>query len=210
MGRKKRTKAEREEALIVVARMFRQGYTHNEIAKVCEVSRPQVIYDLKTLHKRWSERTTLDLDVIKRGELEKLDLLEREAWQAWEASKQDDVTKTDEYRTGDTDTKKNGALSREVRRGQVGDPRFLERVQAAQTARAKLLGLDSPVKLAATDIMGEHDLLAMSDGKLLEALTGFVQEKTAKAEAIDIPFTEEMEPQDPEETETQESVDNSA
>jgi hypothetical protein len=143
MAARKRTKSQRERDLVITAEMYIAGKTQAAIAKKVGVSRPQITKDLAEIQRYWRKTTTLLIDDHKAIQLAKLDRLEAECWDAWEASQQPSTVK--EAR----DTKAGqypgrSAMTREV--SSAGDPRFLEAIGRCIERRCKILGLDSPTK----------------------------------------------------------------
>src|SRR5215472_17307211 len=72
-----------------VASMYLQGKYQDEIAKVVKVDRGTVSRDLKVVQEEWLKSGVMDLNVVKARELAKNDEVERQAWAAWERSRQD-------------------------------------------------------------------------------------------------------------------------
>jgi hypothetical protein len=130
-----------------VAELFLQGIKRQEeLARRLGVDRSTVSRDLKVLNTRWKEAAVRDLDAAKGQELERLDMLERQYWAAWERSMQPRETTTTEQTTGDAERVK-AALRKDE---QTGDPRYLAGVQWCVEQRCKILGLIAPQKIAPT------------------------------------------------------------
>lgn len=120
-----------------VAALYLQGKWQTEIAQLVGISQQQVSYDLKLLQKRWYQESIADIDQRKAIELQRIDKIECECWEAYERSKQPrEVTVTEA-------TKGPYATRKATRRleGQVGDPRFLERIQKCIDQRCQILGI---------------------------------------------------------------------
>ena len=118
-----------------VAHLYTQGFTQMHIAERLGVSQATVSGDLKRVEKQWRADAVRDFDHCREHELQKLSLIEQEAWQAWERSQKPqqsaDLTGDDSSRP----TKKRI-------RNQYGDPRFLALVNQCIATRRALLGLD--------------------------------------------------------------------
>jgi hypothetical protein len=149
-GKPKRHWFEREEHLKRTAALYLQGKTQADIGRELGVSRGQIWYDLKEIRARWQEQCIRDYDKIAAQELERIDLLESEAWAAWERSKlprETSITATEREAVGvgleSIETKHKAQLRKE---GQCGDPRFLERIAWCISERAKILGGYAPTK----------------------------------------------------------------
>ncbi len=94
-----------------------------------------------------------DLVALRQHELDKLDEIEREAWEQWYRSTQDAESRTE------AETK-DGTFVTERKEGQSGNPALLDKIIKASERRAKLLGLDAPEKLAVSgnldiDVFGQ-------------------------------------------------------
>jgi len=131
------------------------------IAAALNVSQMTISKDLKTLIGRWQDSALMDVDAAKSEELARINRLELEYWNAWEASKRDKESTVAEKTTG-TDTRTKAVKRAE---GQVGNPSFLAGVQWCIDRRCKLLGLDAPTKIAPTDPSGtkEYDNITDDD-----------------------------------------------
>jgi hypothetical protein len=131
-----------------VAELFLRGVRRQgELARRVGVERSTVSRDLKALNARWKEAALRDLDAAKGQELERIDQLEREAWEAWDKSKQAHETTTTEQTTGGDRDHTKAAIRKE---DQTGDPRYLAAVQWCIDKRCEVLGLNAPHKVAPT------------------------------------------------------------
>jgi hypothetical protein len=150
-----------------VAALFLQGVKRQgELAQRLGVDRSTVSRDLKVLNARWKEAAVRDLDAAKGQELERLDLLESEYWQAWEKSKQAHEVATTEQTTGGAGERVKEALRSEE---QTGDPRYLAGVERCIEQRCKLLGLNAPTETRLTGKDGgpiQHETQATVDWSL--------------------------------------------
>lgn len=128
-----------------VSNLYRRGYAFVEIAKLVDVHPNTITDDLKALKAEWRETRLMNMDEAIAEQLAKIDLTEREAWDAWEKSKQDAklFSKTDDSGTDEGGPR---TITRRERRGQYGDPRFHDVVLKCIAQRCKLLGLEPPEK----------------------------------------------------------------
>jgi hypothetical protein len=125
-----------------VAELFLRGIRRQgELAGRVGVNRSTISRDLKALNIRWKESGIRDLDAAKGQELERIDLLEREAWAAWEKSKNGHETTTTEQTTTPQGERNKAAIRRE---DQPGDPRYLETIRWCINKRCEILGLNAP------------------------------------------------------------------
>ena len=138
---KTRTKAERETHLGKVTDFYCQGVRQCDIAVKLGVDPSQIAYDLRILMGRWQKASTAKIDQWKATELERINNLEREYWDAWQASIESGVKVSKERKVGNEVV----TVKQEVTKAS-GDPRFLSGVQWCIERRCKLLGLDEPDK----------------------------------------------------------------
>lgn len=131
-----------------VAELYVKSWTQFAIAEELGISQPTVSCDLKAVRKQWLESSIRDFDALRERELQKLDLLEREAWAAWERSQQP-AESTKVTQDG------SGKVAQKTVQHQDGDPRYLDQVHKAIAARRALLGLDAPTRIAPTSPDGE-------------------------------------------------------
>jgi hypothetical protein len=106
--------------------------------------RSTISRDLAAIKEQWRKSAVRDFDEAKGRELDKLDLVEKEAWLAWERSKEEGSRKRT---TGD------GEETTKEKRD--GNPSFLEAVLKCIAKRCAILGLDSPLKVAPTTPDGQ-------------------------------------------------------
>jgi hypothetical protein len=151
-GRKGRSPDQIRRDRAEVARLYLQRWTQAEIGAKLGLSRQQVGYDLGAVRLEWLESSVMDFNARKAEELARIDRLERECWDAWEASKKGKETTTSEQTTGGRGERVKAAI-RKVE--QTGDPRFLAGVERCIDQRCKLLGLNAPQKIAPTAPDGE-------------------------------------------------------
>ena len=127
----------REDRRRQVAALYLQGKWQSEIAHIVGTSQTQVSYDLKILQQRWYQESIADIDQRKALELQRVDTIEREAWAAWERSKQPrEVTITEASEGAHA-----GHKATMRREGQAGDPRFLVEIGKCVDRRCAILGI---------------------------------------------------------------------
>lgn len=131
-----------------IAVLYCQGWTQARIGQKLGLSQPAVFADLEVVRQEWRASAVMAMDQRKSQELAKLDRVEAVAWEAWERSCQQAETLFAETIKGRVD--KEGKPLPELQKtsktlkGQVGDPRFLERVGWCIERRCKILGMDAP------------------------------------------------------------------
>src|SRR5262245_42719987 len=108
-----------------IATLYLQGVYQSVIARQLGVTQQQISYDLKALRRQWQASALRNFDAAKSLEIAKIDEIERVAWEAWARSCQPREVTVQEAIEGERRT--NKAVLRKEQ--QVGDPRFLERIQ---------------------------------------------------------------------------------
>lgn len=111
-----RSKSEEEADRRNIAALYLRGDTQMEIAAKLRVSQATVSRDLVVIQEQWKIERVQDINEAKQRELSRVDNLEREYWQAWEASKAK----------------------------QVSDPRYLAGVMSCIDKRCAILGIEAP------------------------------------------------------------------
>ena len=138
-----RSKSEIEKHRRRISELYLKGMLQEDIAAEIGISQPTVSRDLKAIQKVWQKETLYDFNEAKARELERIDILEREYWQAWQRSCEDAETvkqKGKPIGQGQVDT---DSIERTVK-GQAGDPRFLGGIQWCIIQRCKILGIEAP------------------------------------------------------------------
>ncbi len=121
-----------------VSKMYRMGRPQHEIAEELEVCSRTVFRDIERLRREWLESTVVDFDQAVGDQLAKIDLIEQQAWAAWERSQTDKRVRTAE--TGG----KGGDKTKLQEVGQCGDASYLNVITKCVEQRNKLLGLEAP------------------------------------------------------------------
>lgn len=162
----KRTPTQRENDLERISALYLKGKRQADIAEELGVTQQQVSYDLKTIHKRWRESTTINLDEAKHRELDRIDLLEQTYWEAWERSL-DERTKTRTERN--TTSGRENQISRDKasieKETLLGNPAYLAGVERCIELRCKIIGVYAATKNVNVNV----DLASLPD-EILERL----------------------------------------
>lgn len=135
----KRTKRQVEKDRTTEADLYLKGWTQDAIAAHLHISRDMVQDDLAKVREAWLHSQIFDFDQAKSQKLMQIRLLTREAWEAWERSKQD-FTKTKKSKTvaEGQDVKAYASSSNEQSRG---EPRYLQIIKDLMDQENRLLGL---------------------------------------------------------------------
>ena len=141
-------KLKREFALTRASELYLKGWMQADIAKDLGISAKTVSKLLGEVKKRWLVNQIQNIEARKVMELERIDRIEREYWDAWEHSKkgQNKVISTKLKRTtmrGDSTEETEGQEFLDT----PGDPRFLEGIQKCIALRSRILGLEEATKI---------------------------------------------------------------
>jgi predicted transcriptional regulator len=125
-----------------VRRLLARRYTQEQIAAELGISQPAVSKWKKKIEAD-AQAAAADRAVEIRATLDSLAEVEREAWAAWERSKEAAAIELREQ--GQTAA---GSFSKDrtTLKHQVGDSTYLNVILACSTQRRALLGLDAPTK----------------------------------------------------------------
>ncbi|HEV7225260.1 MAG TPA: hypothetical protein VGN42_21315 [Pirellulales bacterium] len=131
-----------------VAELFLKGYSQTAIGNQLDVTQATICNDLKKIHEIWRASTIRDFDLAAAAALLRLDLIECEAWEAWERSKKPAQSAVILGEGVSQPTRK-------TLRNQNGDPRYLTVVLRCEEARRALLALDPPKRTEPADTEGQ-------------------------------------------------------
>ena len=138
----RRTKQEIEQDREQVKELILKNKTPQEIALETGIPLSLVISDINVISKRW-QGTKVDSDVAKAAQLEKLNLMERELWAAWESSR------IQARKSTLTATTSKGIRTEETIDENPGDMKYMELIMKIIQERNKMLGLYEAVKTSA-------------------------------------------------------------
>lgn len=140
-----------------------KGWTFDEIGRAIGTTR-QRAHQIITEHlEKLAEQTAEKSEQIRAVEVAKLDRLERILNAKIEAATEIDP---------DDQPDPAEIAKRESIRNQA-----IDRLIKIQERRAKLLGLDGPIKLASTDPTGEHESQAITDDERLARLAELFKQR---------------------------------
>lgn len=154
----------------IEAPLYRRGFSIRAIADEVKARLDLPTLSTRTVHKdiqrllaEWRELRIKDMDEAVQLELERIDEVIREAWEAWDKSKTDYQRKRAKQKgvPGDNIGADITTIEMEQQSEEVicfGDPRYLEVIHKNLAERRKLLGLYSAEKKELTGKDGK-DLL---------------------------------------------------
>ncbi len=176
MARNTRTPEERARDRVRLLELRAKGWCQEEIAQELGVSQQQVSHDALQMRREWQARAAFDVESATGQELERLDMIEAEAWAAWRRSCQElqrtatthkqreatvpsrHVTTAPDGTVTETSTRETVSLMRDETSVQTeqqnGNPAFLALIGKCVEQRAKLLGLNKPERIK---ISGDTD-----------------------------------------------------
>lgn len=152
-----------------VTDLYLQGWSQPAIAEHLQVAQTTVSLDLRKVQEQWRESSIRNFDEIRSVELSKINLVEREAWAAWQRSQKP-------AQSAVVNGEGTSQRARKTLKNQYGDPRFLEQVNKCISQRRALLGLD--VTPAISPIEGSIDgnvSLEARRERVMEILAAFSQ-----------------------------------
>lgn len=155
-----RTQEEIERDRTLIARMYVRGKSQHEMKLTLNALYPDrplssrtINNELNNIRQAWLNSTLVDFNAAKSKELARLDEMEREAWSAWEKSKDKHVRI--EYEVADDQVPFSVDKIANVHRQKkhkiieatVGDIRYLEMIERAIKMRCDIFGLFEAKKL---------------------------------------------------------------
>lgn len=145
-----------EVRLNIIAPLYLKGWTEKEITKEVRrvIDRPtynQAHVDIQRLLHCWRSERLTDVDDKITMEVRRLNNVIKEAWEAWERSKEDyherkqlqyGLPKMDEKGVRQVGITTIKAMMSDAEKRGIGDPRYLDVILRAEGQLCKLLGLD--------------------------------------------------------------------
>lgn len=170
MSNARRSKSQIERDRREIARRYLRGDIQADIARDLGVNQSTVSRDLAVVQGQWREDRVHDINERKNIELTRIDELEREYWEAWENSKEDEQTRK-VVKRGEKDVRQEVTV-----KGQVGDASYLRGVQWCIEKRCQILGLDAPKNWdIKSDGKSINPFMTMTNEELQEAAKRFIK-----------------------------------
>lgn len=174
-----RTPLLREQHLDLIVHWYIGRKSQAWMAEQLGVSQMTISKDLKEIQKRWVESTLVNWDEEKNKCLAKLDFIEKEAIEAWERSKADEIaTSATVTESGDEDTKGKKKppakrVSRHSLKKREGSDQWLRLVLSCVQERAKLFDLYVTKDLTNAEI--EEIMNAFAEAVINEKRNDYVE-----------------------------------
>ena len=141
---KTKTKSERELHLSKVAEGLHAGKSIKQTAIELDRTGASISKDRRILRMRWAKKNTDYIQEEKFDQLEKLNRIEEEAWDAWDRSIGERSQTTRRV------VQRNGVEERivsETTETLAGDPRYLSTLNDVIRRRCSILGVDAPKEM---------------------------------------------------------------
>lgn len=168
----------------IIAPLFKRGYTYRELREevmnklgLKTYSISTVKHDIEALLTEWRETRIENTDLAVQLELQRIDDLVREAWAAWEKSKES-YTRKKMKKKGSPGYGSDGSEGSNIKVNSieqtgeevnsVGDPRFIDTINKLLIERRKLLGLYAPEKKEVSAGLSFADFLMKTGQKKRE------------------------------------------
>lgn len=158
--RRARGEGRKAERMNILAPLFKKGYAYREMRQEVMLRLDLKTYSLQTVKsdidsmlKEWQSQRVDNLDANIQLELVRIDDIIREAWEAWEKSKQDYQQQKLRREGAPTDGENTDSGVEIMKIVQIrseitvcGDPRYLDIISKQLVERRKILGLYAPEK----------------------------------------------------------------
>lgn len=153
MPRRPRLDVEKRRA--EVSDMYIKGHSQAEIARKYGLTQSQISQDLKAIRKEWRNSRVRNFDDLVDEALQKIDKREREAWEAWEKSKEDYIKKATKQKGKGGSDKPDYQEVVTTEYKAMGDPRYLTIIGQCERDRMELLGHSAAKKIEVSGKDGE-------------------------------------------------------
>lgn len=159
-SRKTKLQVPREFAKTTLANMYLEKRPMWQIAKKLETSEATCYRMLKEVKADWIQSAVRDFSVRQAEELQAVDKLEKEYWDAWKRSQA--------AQKSTQDTTEAGVLAKTVKSKakRDGSTVFLSGIQWCIEQRCKILGLHAPKEMRVEQFTAGAEVSKMSDGEL--------------------------------------------
>lgn len=155
-GRGRRDSMRMDHRRTKATELYIQGLSITQIADELGVTRQTIHTDIKSVREEWQRDRIFGMNMFKQRELEIIDRIADEAWLSWKKSLLESVSIKENIVSGSEDEPAIVTASERTRKGQCGNPAFLQTMLQCSADRRKVLGLDAPTKVAPTTPEGDE------------------------------------------------------
>lgn len=120
-----------------VMTLAHKGWSQTAIASRLKIPPCTVSRDLAAMRGYWRDFPIHDFENVRTEQLQKIDLIETEAWSAWEQSRQ-------KKQSAVLTRGKAGDQTRTSLHDQFGDPRYLREIARCVAQRTEMIGVEPP------------------------------------------------------------------
>lgn len=154
---KHKTKADREAYLSELSICYRKGWSGPRMAEKFGKSTRMIRADCRLLDQRFLENQVSNVAHRRATEVAKIDLVEGEAWNAWDKSREDAEVRTQKMRKAEAGAQGMPVEATIRTEAQAGDPAYLRLVLESIRDRRKVQGTDRPERSSTDDYSGMTD-----------------------------------------------------
>lgn len=144
-----------------IAQLYLRGYSQYAIAQEMSMTRELVAFDLRVIRKDWKQSAIVDMNEAKHKELHRIDMMEKELWEAWEKSKLTrDITTTRQKRRGLNSQNGDVPVDQTTEAGKRTEQRdpnaaYMDRIGWCIEMRCKILGLYAPAETRHSGVVSQ-------------------------------------------------------
>lgn len=156
------TRAETLARRAEMAELLRLDLTQEQLAQHFGIDRSLVAREVAAIRAAWEHSAILNFDAAVKAQLEKISIIEEEAWEAWEKSKQPRIT----YRASKQDSEEKGITTKKerVKVDSIGDAAWLDRIAWCVEQRAKIYGMYKNQTVEQHTYIGQQNIDVNVDG----------------------------------------------
>lgn len=133
-----------------------KGMSKKALAAKYELSTSGITDVIEKARDAWKEYRIDDYDLMLTIELERIKVIEDEAWDAWNKSKEPLITQTRRTEKGDDEATAQKVIDEIKKQQRHPDPRYLDRMSWCIEQRLRIMGAYAPDKVAATTPDGKQ------------------------------------------------------
>lgn len=169
----RKTREEVEKNIREVERLSLRGVNQNKIAEILGIYESQVSEYVKQIKKRRLEQAISDKNDLVREKLEQLRMQRQELWDAWDKSKDDSITITEEEYQNSGENGGSGIRTSRKTSGRLPDSAYIAELTKIHKLESELTGiLDTSTNNNTIVIAWDGMYANEDDNKTIETVTG--------------------------------------